>query len=260
MIWSDKPPKITRANITSVILRLSNSNFHNILGDLVKFTGLSVEQVAYRIARKMCAGYGARGWFYDEYAWHAPKDEREIAWFYRCSQSYLFSNARIPWWPMIDWLEVDDGPVLEFGGGVGTTALELALRGFKVWFYEPSLIQTDFVRFRLQSHGHLFTIMNNAPVDGFDSFNPLNVLPNGLQFGTVVLKDVLEHVPKYYVLLSHILRRIGAGGKLLEHSPFGSRHVHFRESVPMAKIMKKEGFELLKKHVEGPRLWQRIRK
>lgn len=253
-------PIVSNKKVLMVMNELSKPIYQNIVSDLSNYTGLTPEQVCYRIAKKNCAGYGGRGWYYDEFLWHDPKTSREVIWVYRCSQTYLFSNARKPpWFNAIDELKKlgaieGQGPVLDFGGGIGSTVIELANCGFDTYFYEPSVMQTDFVRFRAVIRGLKIKILSSIH-DG--SFRPYE-FHSKVKFGAIIARDVFEHIPNYHMVLRFVLHSLRQGGVLIEYSPFGHRHVHYPENVSMVKEMKTQKMTLMKSMKDTGRIWRRL--
>ena len=242
-----------------------NPELVEVLEDLISFTGLTEGEVLLRIAKKPRGVWGAKGWFYEEWDFHAPVSPTEIEWFYRSAQSYLFSNARHPSWDQLHM--VTEGPVLDFGGGAAMNTLALMRRGFKVMYYDLGIAQTEFAKFRIERH--------------FDnSINGGILLPNyerraailegvrtwhlkGETMGTVVAQDVLEHLPDYRPVLRDLIRVLKPGGCLLERSPFRPKGhkrgipMHMEAPKPLRKVMENHGMTLERTGPHNTHLWRK---
>lgn len=222
-----------------------------VVEDLCVFTGLSRNEVVFRMARKDKRVWGAKGWFYDEWDWHAPRSAREVAWFYKSSQSYLFSNARHPSWPALKHLR-PPARVLDYGGGAGMNTVALARRGFKVDYHDLSLIQSMFVGYRAMAHG----------LDGVHVIS-MHKRPLPLYYDYVVAQDVLEHMPDYRPELKLMVESLRVGGQLLERSPFKPKGhkrgipMHMEAPAPLAKEMKRLGMKLVQRWPENTNLWEK---
>lgn len=241
--------------------RLKAPGFHGVVDDLVAFTGLSKKQVCVRIMKKR-GQHKARGWFNEELKWHCPNNDREMGWFYRSAQSYLFSNARRPYWPPLDWLRkcVRSGEVLDYGGGIGTSSLHLAKLGYRVHFMEIGIVQQEFVRFRAKRHRVNVSIIDPCRGGSYDPVGPVDG-----SYDAILLQHVLEHIPNYHVTLRHLIGRLNDGGIIVEHSPFNlkkkdgtwrrNRPTHLEASMPLAKAM--TGMRKFKRFVGGESAWKK---
>jgi trans-aconitate methyltransferase len=212
---------------------------------------LTEDEVLYRIARKGSDNNGARGWFDEEWDWHDPQSVTEIGWFYKSSQSYLFSSARHPYWKMLDKIPEGMRVIYDFGGGVGTNTVELYKRGYIVQYYEPSIIQRDFVKYRTKKYCDIDIL------DGITDCMCVDVL---------ILQDVLEHIPQYSKTLNELCCCLHDGSYILERSPFrpqGHRpnrklKMHLEADVPLHKAMKKNGMKLMETYEHNTHLWMKI--
>jgi len=219
---------------------IRSPDYQKIVQDLVAYTGLSFDEVCQRIVLKA----DQRRHFVEEFKWENPSSINELNWFYRSNRGYLFGNAARPVWSMLDILDPKvHSPVLDFGGGVGNNSLWLAEQGFQVIYFDISIIQSDFVRFRaMQRELGLFSILQPY-CQG--RFNFIESLPMGVR--AVVMQDVLEHLPNYRTVLAAIVERLHVGGLIIEYSPFNGKSqgkkipryspVHFVEEYPLEKAM-----------------------
>lgn len=217
----------------------TGQRFYGVFDDLLLFTGLAEPELRRRLERV------AQFHFEGEHAWWGPTTTSELAWFYRTSASYLFANAIHPDVTADLGLTVDDGPVLDYSGGVGNNVLALAQRGIQVVYFGIGLQEFEFARFRVEAKGlqHLVQfvrpfVRNN--VTGVLEFNARTAVPN-LQFGAILAFDVLEHIPDYHITLAHLIALLRPGGRIFENSPFGGEDdpvaVHQKASMPLSEAM-----------------------
>ena len=249
----DRPDWRRKVEETKVKLR-SGAHF-DVLEDLAGFTGLSEDEIAFRVLRKYPDRCAARGWFFEEWEWHDPKTAAEINWFYKCSQSYIFSNARKGFWkPLDEYLRPKKHKaVLDYGSGVGTNVLGLIERGFQeVAFYDVGILQQEFLRFRVQKR-KLYPNMAYPVGDVWSGGHML--------YDAIVLHDVLEHVPQYEKLLGRLIDLLRVGGVIVERSAFGSttdtkKPFHLPTKIQIGKAM--VGMEFVDGHKDVARCWRKI--
>jgi SAM-dependent methyltransferase len=180
----------------------------------------------------------------DEFKWDRPSSPNELNWFYRSQRGYLFGNASRPEWEALLVLDPKEHrTVLDFGGGIGQNVLALVERGFpSPWYFDISIMQAEFVRFRVKTR-KAEVYFAEPYYNG--RFNYLDCLPGG--FNAILCQDVLEHIPRYPVVLEALAGKLLPGGLLVEYSPFNGkaqgkkmpRHspVHLSEAVPLEKVM-----------------------
>ena len=123
------------------------------LADLSSFTGLSTEECLGRVTNYSMSELAE--------AWRAadPKGPDEVLEFYRSTDLYIWeqmqwhsSLARMPYWESMQRLVQDFPPdegsrVLDFGAGIGTDGLFLAMNG-----YDVTLVDVDGPAFRFAYH------------------------------------------------------------------------------------------------------------
>ncbi|MGB2879523.1 MAG: methyltransferase domain-containing protein, partial [Candidatus Omnitrophota bacterium] len=225
---------------------VSDPGYNSVIDDLLIFTGLSREHLYDRLIRKPRTMTHYRS----EFKWHAPKDINELAWFYRCSYSHLFCNASHPYWTKLDFLAPDVGRVLDYAAGVGNNVIELAERGFEVDYLEINIIQEAFTRFRAGRRGLKNLNFISPVVNG--KLDPIGCIKS--TYGAIILQDILEHVPDYQVLLSHLIDHLKLGGYIIESSPLEEGKdeidIHLKQTVPIETAMK--GMKRLKENI-----WQK---
>ena len=195
--------------------------FHDkIWSDIQDYTGLNKEDVDYYRNLQDTGVPLLRDWQ------HAKPDTYEqIRWFYVGTNKYIFELATFgpPLSPpgdperYIGWEEKPHGKILDFGGGIGTYSIELVFRGYDVDFLEINTLNRDFFRWRLRKYGLRCNVIE--PFDNKGKLDELHYIKTQT-YGTIVLRDVLEHLidwKKYLTIFDSILKK---GGRLLISSPF----------------------------------------
>ncbi len=245
---------------------LRTEKHFDVLGDLMEFTGLDEDEVVFRVLKKNPSHMETkgRGWFWDEWKWHDPASSREIDWFYMCSQSYLFSNARKTFWePLDEFLNPrKHQTVLDYGSGVGTNVLGLLERGFQqVAFYDIGVLQQRFLEFRVRKR-KLYPSRAHPVGDVWSGKHMLQGFPGF--YDAIILHDVLEHVPAYEKLLGKLINLLRPGGVIVERSAFrneGSERLakklpfHLIEKVKLKNAM--VGMKLIGGHKDTARCWRK---
>jgi hypothetical protein len=254
--------ELTDRELTGIKSMLSGVLYRGVLDDLEAFTGFTKAEICLRVIKKKRFGYGAAGWFNEEFAYFHPVTLQEYDWFYRASQIYLFSNARRRHWVHIDGLTAKDQPILDYGAGIGQNPLELHYRGMKdSWYFEVGSLQTEFFRFRMRRHGFEPKVIEPYHAGKFDTVGCLVQAP---MFRTVILQDVLEHVHRYDLILEGVVGRLARGGTIIEHSPFAvadntkitnerTTRMHLMDKVGLEKCMARLGMVLESAGAKGPK-------
>jgi SAM-dependent methyltransferase len=231
---------------------LRDPKCYGVESDLALFTGLSPKELHMRMQRE------GQFHFTGEHAWWAPASRRELTWYYRWSVSYLFANA-IHCSDVANFqLRPDDGPVLEYSGGVGNNVIHLASNGVKVTYFGIGEAEAAFARFRVANKGlegmvdFVRPYVRDGSLPGSPlRFEPIFSVPDK-QYGVILAMDVLEHIPDYHVTLEHLVSVLRPGGVLLENTPFSHREgtsdtaIHVRASRPLNEEMARLGMKQVK--------------
>lgn len=258
-----KVPKLDAEQLAAFQKQLEGKNYRNVLDDLEAFTGFTRKEICERSIKKVRFGFGAKGWFNEEFAYFNPQTKAEFDWFYRAGQIYLFSNARRHHWTEIDCLGVQDQPILDYGAGIGQNVLEFHERGLKdSWYFELGSLQAEFFKFRMRRHGHEPKVIEPYFGGRFDTTGCLQSAPS---FRTIIAQDVFEHVVDYLPILKALVGKLETGGKLIEHSPFArvpfnpkvrnerSTRVHLVDAYNLKKCMVALGMRVEKATVVNSR-------
>lgn len=248
------PPPLNEDKLKEFLAQLEGPAYRGILEDLEAFTGFSRLEICKRAIKKTQFGFGAKGWFNEEFAYFDPRTPQEFDWFYRASQIYLFSNARRHAWEEIAGLGKDDQPILDYGAGIGQNVLELHHRGLVgSWYLEIGALQIDFFRFRMKRHGFAPKVIEPYHDGKFDT---CGCLQQGPLFKTIIAQDVFEHVHRYERILGAMVQRLADDGRIIEQSPFArvaignkstnqrSTRVHLVDRIGLPRVMARLGMRL----------------
>lgn len=244
--------------------KLSAPQHYDVLNHLVGFTGLDEDEVVFRCMRKKPMEFGARGWFFEEWSWSNPCGSREVDWHYRAAQNYLFSNARRePWDQLLENIGPKDGPVFEFGCGVGHNAKPLLDCGVgRVAFYEHNHLQHEFLAYR-SNQWKTCLECHQATFPSSDWYTRIKTEV----YNSIVCQDVLEHIPHHEQVLDVLVRSLRPGGKLYERSPFTppntprvarNKPFHVQAAKPIGIMMKSCGLRLFKKGKDNFHIWKKV--
>lgn len=164
-------------------------------------------------------------------AWHRtnPTTTHEILQFYRTTDLYVWdlmqwhaSPARRSYWEALTTFATKFGPeagyrtVYDFGCGVGTDALFLASRGYRV-----TAVDVDGPAFRFAQHRFERRGMRASFIKS-DSALPR---PNGI-FDAVVCFDVFEHLDDPLKAAGVLVNALRPGGILAQTGSFEDAGVH----------------------------------
>lgn len=205
--------------------------YNNVYEDLLHFTGLCEEDLNRRLLRS------PETHFQSEFRWHAPQTHEQLLWFYRCSYGYVFANAAHSYWTKLDCLKPGVGRVLDYGAGIGNNVLTLAQKGFEVDAMEIGILQSEFLRYRVTQRGLRNVKLLSPFVE--NRFDPIQAITG--PYGAIILKDVLEHVPEYPVLLRHLIGHLVPEGVIVENTDFDASasevELHLKPSMPLEEAM-----------------------
>ena len=137
--------------------------------------------------------------------------------------------------------------MLDYSGGVGNSILYLALvKKFKCRYFGIGLMEKAFAEFRFRRRGlmgrgkpeqqplelltepydtdaneSLVTVVSPWSERTGWKFDPIEgPLPRDGSLGAILAADVLEHIPKYHLVVEAMVQSLKVGGVIIEHSPF----------------------------------------
>jgi len=172
-----------------------------------------------------------------EFAVFNPQNPRELELFYKTSRHYIIDNARheVPH-EIKGW----KGRVLDFGGGAGNVAVALLENGCEVDYIDINFLQQDFMRWLKKKH----------------KLDNLHIVeePTG-EYQYMVMRDVVEHLHDYRVVLSKLFKFLKTGGKLFVKPEFSSNSsgdgmaIHFHDKANFGKFLNDENFYRMGIHI-----------
>lgn len=201
-----------------------------LLDDLSSFTGRSREDCLNTLANYQ---YGQMA-----VAWKksTPKTPEEIRAFYRDTDAYVWSLSL---WHASSSYDFHRGIVkqmgelqqkrnessaLDYGSGIGTTAILLAEQGYDVTIADVPSVTFQYAQHRLRRR--------NLPFKAIEIMGDLPSLPES--YHAIVCFDVLEHVPMPDRVYKQLLRHLVPGGLISVVAPFDEQSdyegYHLREN------------------------------
>lgn len=121
--------------------------------------------------------------------------------------------------------------------GRACNTIGLASRGIEVDFLEICRLQADFIKFRAERRN----LNNVREIRPYYQGNYDAILPVRDLYDAIVVMDVLEHIPKYDVVLKHLIGVLKPGGMILENTPFNPAaediDIHIKAHVPFEDAM-----------------------
>lgn len=236
-----------KAHETFRVISTKNENIHNssakkfivdesVIEDLIDFSGLSKDYITKHLNREENYSYTF------EFKVRSPLDDSELEWFYITSEKYLFANIAHEPWKLID--KIKRGKILDFGGGTGVDTFYLANLGYEVDYFDISIIQREFVKFKKNK----YSFENVNVIDPFfeGKFNPISCITD--KYDGILVRSLLEHVPYYPKLSKHLISSLKNEGILYEASPFGfstKDPMHLEETESLEDIFTNNGLILI---------------
>lgn len=132
--------------------------------------------------------------------------------------------------------------VLEFGGGIGTIATQMAIQNNKVTMVEVNPKLRDFARLRWEK-------TKSKIVSGVGPLSIREEIPRGSKdrFDLVVAVDVFEHLDYDHLfrILTELSSSLKVGGRLFFHNNFGQQDIypmHFDHAGKWGSLLKASNF------------------
>jgi SAM-dependent methyltransferase len=165
-------------------------------------------------------------------AWLAagpPKDDFEIADFYRTSDAYLYDLiVAHESWERNQWRiaalsaihRLNCKSVLDYGGGIGRDSIFFAKAGLDVAYFEVNEYLRQFTEYTANKQKVRIHFTNDAPSLRDETFD------------AVYCTEVLEHVPNPLRELRQMYRLLKPAGTLIATESFGSIGERFLTHLP----------------------------
>jgi len=218
---NNDPPPDTKMSITISDRDINEDSplVKSLVQDIFKLEGLPPE----RFASETMSARQKMVELWDEHRPRTPPEER--AWYLRedVGRAYVLDLAD---WHMRgtttgiireieETVSVTEGPVLEYGAGIGTLALHLSSKNFDVDVYEPNEFLADFIQRRAALHD--LTVHRK---------NFVAALRDDYQI--IILWHVLEHMPDFEqeIVMADLEARLAPGGRIISQSDFHVDEVH----------------------------------
>ena len=207
----------------------------DILGDLAAYLGITRQEAWTKVRATPFREALAKEW-----AEKAPRVPAEVRRFYQETDGYLLECAKFNlmrgYGARTYQAAGAKGKVVDFGGGIGTLAIELAKsRAGEVCMVELPSKHRDFAAFRFRRQGL------NIPI-----YDSLKDVPEGQD--SVVATDVMEHIHplELPVVISEVARVLRIGGSFIpindfEHAP--DLPQHYGTEGLFAALCEQAGFE-----------------
>jgi ubiquinone/menaquinone biosynthesis C-methylase UbiE len=209
------PPRWQAAQARPDDTSLARPALVSLLEDWSQFSGQSYPEMLTRV-------FAAQERVDEEWAQQNPESPEDVAAFYDRTDTTI---PLLLWWHGTDigpsWAAVSASSVfqavgarriLDFGSGIGSTALLLAHDGFEVVLADVARESLRFACERLQWRGH-----HPTPVDLIDG--SLDQIDAQSVHGVVAL-DVFEHLPDTAPAIASLDRVLAPGGVILHNQAF----------------------------------------
>lgn len=200
-------------------LNVSDQRIRELAEELSHFLGRRPAEISQRL-KEECGDLGKH--IAEEWRRKRPKTSRQIANFYKQTDSYLYELSIVGEEPfrseiraaIADALrEVQARSIFEFGGGIGTDAIWFTQEGFQCTYYDLPAAQTSkFAKWRFLQRGLAVLVVEH----------PSSSCGND----AVISLEVFEHVPNLFGVLRRINGTLRLGGSLMFTASFGKTQLH----------------------------------
>lgn len=200
----------------------------SLMDDLAEFLGLSVREATNKVMDDPAAKV-AEDW---------NNWEGNIEDFYRQNKTQIFDlvmfNRAARYWQMrVEpiWAEKEKR-VLDYGCGIGSVVLYMAMNRHKVVGYDINPYLIDFCNFRKEKFG-----LSNVEFTTFE--------PDLSQFDLILAIDMLEHIEDLHSFIQKLGKEMKVGARLYHQDVFGERKyhpMHFDHSLHIRGWLEEAGF------------------
>ena len=180
-----------------------------LIPDLAEFLGMPISEVWTHTLQ------GHQSTMDAEKDWQGSRED-----FYRSpNDCWLFDltdlNTQPDYWEsrIAPLVGLKDGAILDFGCGIGTATLFLALRRNRVYGYDINPRVLEFAEFRKNRFGLSNIIFSDK-------------LPDLSQFDAMIAIDVLEHIEDLHGLLLYFGQGLKQGARFYHVDSFSDVHPH----------------------------------
>jgi len=148
-----------------------------------------------------------------------PQTEEEVKKFYQETPWYLYDlalwNAHDNFYYLMQQLPVfKNKRVLDFGGGIGTVAIALALKGNKVDYLDLPSLTMDFAQYRAKEY------------KVYKKVTWLQELDFSRKYDIIIGIDVFEHLCNLREVMCSLDEVLKPGGIVFFHNNFGQRETY----------------------------------
>jgi 2-polyprenyl-3-methyl-5-hydroxy-6-metoxy-1,4-benzoquinol methylase len=194
------------------------------LVDTMAFTHLTREQV---IDKTVVHNTGMK----DEWAqWEkaGPMTDARIKEFYKTTSNYIFDLGGWHLWDlekresdlaMVQQMKfIGAKNILDFGGGVGFNAIQIAQAGFDVTLADLDSVTLKFGAYRAEKHGVKLKLWKSD----------VEAMPPDKKYDVILCLDVLEHLPpdELRSVVDKLIQLKHAKTAVVIHAPFGRTAQH----------------------------------
>jgi len=224
---------------------------HKLSALVAEYTGEDVETVY----AKASSGIAP---IHDQWRIQQPTTPDEVRAFYGRTPQYLYGlvkwNATPAYQAILGRLRgVRGEKILEFGGGLGTTAEFLATQGNRIHYYDVPGVLRDFAAWRFERL-HPYWDSHSPSKNGDLSYRPIELIErweiadgNGAGYDRVVAIDVLEHLhpDEFESVVDGLVSAIKPGGILFAHNNWEKKDnpypSHFDHAALWEKLVARHG-------------------
>jgi 2-polyprenyl-3-methyl-5-hydroxy-6-metoxy-1,4-benzoquinol methylase len=166
---------------------------------------------------------------WNEWEKQGPMTSERIKAFYKQTQNYIYDLGEWHLWSkgkrdsdlaLVEDMKTKYKPknILDFGGGVGLTAIPLARAGFDVMLADLDSKTLSFAKFRAERRGVPLKIWKSD----------VESAPTDAKYDVILILDVLEHLPhdELDAVVEKLIKLKHAKTEVIINAPFGKTAKH----------------------------------